>query len=393
MAKLGVEDLDMAGKNVLIRVDFNVTQDKEGKITDDTRIKASVQTIKYCVDKGAKVILMSHLGRPEGKVVESMRLTPVAKRLGELLGKKIAKTEDCVGPDAEKAVSAMKNGDVLLLENLRFHPEEENNAEDFSKKLAKLGDLYVNDAFGTAHRAHSSTVGVARLLPSAAGFLMKKEIEVLGKILEEPDKPFAAVLGGAKVSTKIGVIKNLLPRVSFLLIGGAMAYTFLKAIGEEVGNSKIEEDKLGLARDLILGDSESKIHLPIDHVVAKEIREGAQMEETGGRAIQNGWIGVDIGPKTVAEYRQVISKSKTVFWNGPMGIFEVDAFAKGTVEIAKAMAESGAVTVIGGGDSVSAAAKAGVSDKITHISTGGGASLELLEGITLPGIAALSEKK
>ncbi|PJB28514.1 phosphoglycerate kinase, partial [Candidatus Desantisbacteria bacterium CG_4_9_14_3_um_filter_50_7] len=375
------------------RVDFNVTQDKEGKITDDTRIKASVQTIKYCVDKGAKVILMSHLGRPEGKVVESMRLTPVAKRLGELLGKKIAKTEDCVGPDAEKAVSAMKNGDVLLLENLRFHPEEENNAEDFSKKLAKLGDLYVNDAFGTAHRAHSSTVGVARLLPSAAGFLMKKEIEVLGKILEEPDKPFAAVLGGAKVSTKIGVIKNLLPRVSFLLIGGAMAYTFLKAIGEEVGNSKIEEDKLGLARDLILGDSESKIHLPIDHVVAKEIREGAQMEETGGRAIQNGWIGVDIGPKTVAEYRQVISKSKTVFWNGPMGIFEVDAFAKGTVEIAKAMAESGAVTVIGGGDSVSAAAKAGVSDKITHISTGGGASLELLEGITLPGIAALSEKK
>jgi len=377
----------------LIRVDFNVTQDKEGKITDDTRIKASVQTIKYCVDKGAKVILMSHLGRPEGKVVESMRLTPVAKRLGELLGKKIAKTEDCVGPDAEKAVSAMKNGDVLLLENLRFHPEEENNAEDFSKKLAKLGDLYVNDAFGTAHRAHSSTVGVARLLPSAAGFLMKKEIEVLGKILEEPDKPFAAVLGGAKVSTKIGVIKNLLPRVSFLLIGGAMAYTFLKAIGEEVGNSKIEEDKLGLARDLILGDSESKIHLPIDHVVAKEIREGAQMEETGGRAIQNGWIGVDIGPKTVAEYRQVISKSKTVFWNGPMGIFEVDAFAKGTVEIAKAMAESGAVTVIGGGDSVSAAAKAGVSDKITHISTGGGASLELLEGITLPGIAALSEKK
>ena len=393
MAKLGVEDLDMAGKNVLIRVDFNVTQDKEGKITDDTRIKASVQTIKYCVDKGAKVILMPHLGRPEGKVVESMRLTPVAKRLGELLGKKIAKTEDCVGPDAEKAVSAMKNGDVLLLENLRFHPEEENNAEDFSKKLAKLGDLYVNDAFGTAHRAHSSTVGVARLLPSAAGFLMKKEIEVLGKILEEPDKPFAAVLGGAKVSTKIGVIKNLLPRVSFLLIGGAMAYTFLKAIGEEVGNSKIEEDKLGLARDLILGDSESKIHLPIDHVVAKEIREGAQMEETGGRAIQNGWIGVDIGPKTVAEYRQVISKSKTVFWNGPMGIFEVDAFAKGTVEIAKAMAESGAVTVIGGGDSVSAAAKAGVSDKITHISTGGGASLELLEGITLPGIAALSEKK
>jgi len=393
MAKLGVEDLDMAGKNVLIRVDFNVTQDKEGKITDDTRIKASVQTIKYCVDKGAKVILMSHLGRPEGKVVESMRLTPVAKRLGELLGKKIAQTDHCVGPAAEQAVSAMKNGDVLLLENLRFHPEEENNAEDFSKKLAKLGDLYVNDAFGTAHRAHSSTVGVARLLPSAAGFLMKKEIEVLGKILEEPDKPFAAVLGGAKVSTKIGVIKNLLPRVSFLLIGGAMAYTFLKAIGEEVGNSKIEEDKLGLARDLILGDSESKIHLPIDHVVAKEIREGAQMEETGGRAIQNGWIGVDIGPKTVAEYRQVISKSKTVFWNGPMGIFEVDAFAKGTVEIAKAMAESGAVTVIGGGDSVSAAAKAGVSDKITHISTGGGASLELLEGITLPGIAALSEKK
>jgi len=393
MAKLSVEDLDLAGKRVLIRVDFNVPLDKEGKITDDTRIVASLKTIKYCMDKGAKVILMSHLGRPDGKVVESMRLTPVAKRLSELLGKKVIKTDDCIGPEVEKVISGMKPGDVVLLENLRFHREEEENDEGFSRSLAKLGDLYVNDAFGTAHRAHSSTAGIAKFLPAAAGFLLKKEMEILGKIIEKPEKPFVAILGGAKISTKIGIIKNLLPRVSFLLIGGAMAYTFLKAIGETVGNSKVEEDKLGLARDLILGDSESKIHLPIDHVIAREIVEGAHTEETSERAIPNGWIGVDIGPKTLSEYRQIISRAKTIFWNGPMGIFEIDSFAKGTIGIARAMAESSAVTVIGGGDSVSAVAKAQVAQKITHISTGGGASLELLEGITLPGIAALTDKK
>ena len=393
MAKLSVEDMDVTGKKVLMRVDFNVPQDKQGNITDDTRIVASLPTIKYCMGKGAKVILMSHLGRPDGKVVDSMSLKPVANRLSELLGKKVIKTNDCIGPEVEKAVIGMKEGDVLLLENVRFHKEEEENDEKFSRSLAKLGDIFVNDAFATAHRAHSSTVGVAKFLPSAAGFLLKKEIEVLNKVLENPDKPFVVILGGAKISTKIGVIKNLLPKVSFLLIGGAMAYTFLRAIGEEVGNSLVEDDKIGLAKDIFLGDAEGKIHIPLDHIVSREISMGAQTEVTKDRSIPKGLIGVDIGPKTVAEYKQIISRAGMVFWNGPMGVFEIDAFARGTVEIARFIAESGAKSVVGGGDSISAIAKAGVTDKIFHVSTGGGASLEFLEGITLPGVAALTDKK
>jgi len=393
MAKLSIEDLDLKGKKVLIRVDFNVPLDSGGKITDDTRIRASLDSIKYCIDRNAKVILMSHLGRPDGQIVNSMRLTPVAKRLGELLGKKVIKTDDCIGSDVEKTVSAMKDGDVVLLENLRFHAEEEDNNEDFSKKLAKLGNVYINDAFGTAHRAHSSTVGVTKFLPSAAGFLLKKEIDVLGKILEDPERPFVAILGGAKVSSKIGIINNLLPKVNSLLIGGAMAYTFLKGIGEDVGNSKVETDKVALARDLILGDSESKINLPLDHITVKEIKEGAQINQTSNRIIPNGWIGVDIGPNTLEAYKKILMSAKTVLWNGPMGIFEIDSFAKGTIEIAKILAKSSAKTVVGGGDSVAAIAKAGVTDKMFHVSTGGGASLEFLEGITLPGIAALTDKK
>ena len=321
--------------------------------------------------------------------MDSMSIKPVATRLSELLGKKVLKTNDCIGDQVEKTTSAMKNGDVVLLENLRFHPEEENNDEKFSKNLANLGDVYVNDAFGTAHRAHASTVGVTRYLKSAAGFLLKKEIDVLSKVLENPDKPFVAILGGAKVSTKIGVIENLLPKVSFLLIGGAMAYTFLKAIGEETGNSLVENDKIGLAKDIFLGDAEGKIHLPLDHIVAREVSMGAQTEITKERSIPKGLIGVDIGPRTLIEYKQIISKAGMVLWNGPMGVFEIDAFATGTVEIARFLAESSAKTIVGGGDSISALAKAGVTDKIFHVSTGGGASLEFLEGITLPGIAAL----
>lgn len=393
MTKLSIEDLNLAGKRVLMRVDFNVPLDKQGNITDDSRIVASLPTIKYCIEKGAKVILMSHLGRPDGKVVDSMRLTPVANKLGQMLGKKIIKTNDCIGPEVEKQVSEMKDGDVLLLENLRFHKEEEENDNGFSRSLSKFGDVFINDAFATAHRAHSSTVGVTKFLPSAAGFLLKKEIDALGKILENPDKPFVAILGGAKISTKIGVIKNLLPKVSFLLIGGAMAYTFLKAVGEETGNSLVEEDKINFAKDIFLGDSEGKIHLPLDHVIAKEVSVGAQTEITKDRVIPKGMIGVDIGPKTFSEYKQIISKAKTVFWNGPMGVFEIDAFSKGTVEIARFLAESSAKSVVGGGDSVAALAKAGVEDKIFHVSTGGGASLEFMEGIVLPGVAALTDKK
>jgi len=393
MAKLSVEDLDLSGKRVLMRVDFNVPLDKKtGKITDDTRIVASLKTIKYCLDKGAKLILMSHLGRPDGKVVPSMSLKPVAERLGEFIGKKIIMASDCIGIDVEKASQSLKTGDVLLLENLRFHAEEEDNDENFSKQLASLGDVYVNDAFGTAHRAHASTAGVTKYLKSAAGFLLKKEIDVLGGALNNPEKPFVAILGGAKVSSKIGVIQNLLPKVSSLLIGGAMAYTFLEAMGEKTGNSLVEKDKVQLAKDLLAADKEKKIMIPVDHIAATEISSTAKIEITPGRSIPDGFIGVDIGPKTLAEYKNIISKAALVLWNGPMGVFETDAFAKGTIEIAKLLAQAKAKTVVGGGDSVAALAKAGVTDKIFHVSTGGGASLEFLEGITLPGVAALTDK-
>ena len=392
MAKLSVEDLDVKGKRVLMRVDFNVPV-KDGKVTDDTRVSASIPTIKYVLDKGGKLILMSHLGRPKGAGYEAdFSLKPVVPVLSKLLGKEAKFAEDCVGPKAEAAVAALKPGEVLLLENVRFYKEEEKNDPGFAKKLAALGDVYVNDAFGTAHRAHASTEGVTKILKkAAAGFLMKKELEYFGKALENPTRPFIAILGGAKVSDKIEVIKNLLTKVDALLIGGAMAYTFLKAQGKGVGKSLVEDDKVDLAKQLLAG-AKGKINLPVDHVVGKEVKEDTEKKTTTGDVIEADWVGLDIGPKTIAAYCAKIKTAKTIVWNGPMGVFEMKPFAVGTFAIAKAMAGSGAVTIIGGGDSVSAVKKSGVADKMSHISTGGGASLELLEGKVLPGVAALTNK-
>jgi phosphoglycerate kinase len=394
MAKKTIKDVDLKGKRVLIRVDFNVPLDDKLNITDDIRIRAALPTIKYALEKQAKVILMSHLGRPDGKVVDSMRLNPCAKRLGELLGKNVAKTDDCIGPEVKKAVDAMKPGDILLLENLRFHAEEEKNDPAFAKQLASLGDVFVNDAFGTAHRAHASTEGVTKYLPSVAGFLLGKEIEYLGNAVDNPKRPFVAILGGAKVKDKIKVIDNLLNKVDALIIGGGMAYTFLKAKGRTIGASKLDKDGFETAR-LALDKAAKKnipILLPVDNVIADKFDANANTELVG-EDIPDGWMGLDIGPKTIRLFEDKLKTAKTVVWNGPMGVFEMDKFAKGTEEIAKFLSTlKGCTTVIGGGDTAAAMSKFKVEDKMTHISTGGGASLEYLEGRGLPGIDALGNK-
>lgn len=389
MPKLSIRDLDLKGKRVFIRVDFNVPLAAGGQeITSDKRIKASLPTIRYALENGAGLILASHLGRPKGKPNPEMSLKPVAKRLEELLGKPVKMAPDCIGPEVEAMKPAP--GQILLLENLRFHPEEEKNDPEFSRKLASLCDLYVNDAFGSAHRAHASTVGIIAFVPkAAAGLLMEQELKYLTLATTNPPRPCVAILGGAKVSDKIEVIANLGKVVDKLLIGGAMAYTFLKSQGHPVGKSLVEDDKLDLAKKL-LQDLGSKLLLPVDHVVVSEIQEGAENQVV--ESIPDGKIGVDIGPKTVELYAAEIAKAKTVVWNGPMGIFEKPPFDRGTVGVAKAVAASGATSIVGGGDSEKAIKSAGVADKISHISTGGGASLEFLSGITLPGVAALTEK-
>ncbi|MEM2900012.1 MAG: phosphoglycerate kinase [Thermoplasmata archaeon] len=393
MVKKTIKDVNVKDKRVLVRVDFNVPTDKQGNITDDRRIKAALPTIKYLVEHGAKTILVSHLGRPKG-ITESLRLDKVGQRLSELLGKKVEKANDVIGEDAKKKVSALKSGEVLLLENVRFHPEEEKNDEKFAKALADFADIYVNDAFGTAHRAHASTEGVARFKPGVAGFLMEKEINYLGKALSNPDKPFVAILGGAKVSDKIGVIENLIGKVDTLLIGGGMAFTFLKAMGKNIGKSLLEPDKLDLANQLMKKAKEKNVRLvlPKDVVVTEKIEPNAPHKTVSIDHIPDNMIGVDIGPETVKEFSNVIKQAKTVVWNGPMGVFETKPFDEGTKGIAKAMSECKGTTIVGGGDSAAAVEQLGFAEKISHISTGGGASLEFLEGIELPGIKILQEK-
>jgi phosphoglycerate kinase len=389
MSKLSIRDLNLKDKIVFIRVDFNVPLAPGGQeITSDKRIKASLPSIQYALDQGAGLILASHLGRPKGKRNPEMSLKPVAARLQELLKRPVKMAPDCIGPEVE--AMRPKPGEVLLLENLRFHPEEEKNDPEFSKKLAALCDVYVNDAFGSAHRAHASTVGMIQFVPrAAAGLLMDKELEYLNKVTKNPDHPAVAILGGAKVSDKIEVIENLMKVVDQLLIGGAMAYTFMKAEGKPTGKSLVEDDKVELAKQLLAG-AHGKLHLPKDHVVAAELKEGAPNEVV--ETIPDGMMGLDIGPQTIEEYAGIIKSAKTIIWNGPMGVFEKPPFDKGTVALAKAVAESGAVSVVGGGDSEKAIKSAGVTDKISHVSTGGGASLEFLSGIELPGVAALTDK-
>ncbi len=389
-----VDQIDLKGKRVFIRVDFNVPQDERKNITDDTRILLSLPTIRFVSEAGGRVILASHLGRPKGKRDPKFSLAPVAERVSQLLGKKVALTSDCIGEDVQRQVGGMKEGEVLLLENLRFHPEEEKNEETFSKALASLCDTYVNDAFGAAHRAHASTEGMTRFVKVvAAGFLMMKEIKSLEKALVNPEKPYVAILGGAKVSDKIGVIQNLLDKVTTLLIGGGMAYTFLKAGGFEVGKSLVEENQIGFSLSLLEGAKKKlKFFLPFDHVAAERMDAQAKREIVKSDRIPAGWVCLDIGPETVKTFSEEIQSAKTIVWNGPMGVFEMGPFSHGTFAIAKAIANSSAFSIVGGGDSVSAVNQAGVADRIGHISTGGGASLEFLEGKKLPGIEALRKK-
>lgn len=396
--KMSVEDINPSGKKVFVRVDFNVPQDEQLKITDDTRIRESLKTIQYLSDKGGKVILCSHLGRPKGKKNEKYSLKPVAVRLSELLKKPVVMMPDCVGDAVKAEVAKMKNGDVALLENVRFYDQEEKNDPVFAKQLADLAEVYVNDAFGTAHRAHASTEGVTKYLkPCAAGFLMMKEIKYLGGAVSNPGRPFVAIIGGAKISGKIDVISNLMNLADTVIVGGGMAYTFFKSQGMEVGKSLLEVDKVDLAKTT-LEKSKSlgkPLLLPVDNVIAQDLKEGVPTKVVASNQIPADWEGLDVGPETLKKYRDVISKAKTIFWNGPVGAFEVKPFDKGTKEVALMMAEAtgrGAVTIVGGGDSVAAVTQMGLSDKMSHVSTGGGASLEFMEGKVLPGIAALTDK-
>lgn len=393
MYKKTVRDIEVGGKRVLVRVDFNVPMDREGNITDDTRIRASLPTIRYLMDKGAKVILASHLGRPKGAFNEKYSLKPVARRLEELLGKKVALAEEAVGEIPRRAVGQLGEGEVLLLENVRFYPEEEKNEEKFARALADLADIFVNDAFGAAHRAHASTEGVARVIPGVAGFLMEKEIEMLGRALTSPARPFVAIIGGAKVSDKIGVIGNLLNIVDTLIIGGGMANTFLSARGISMGKSLVEGDKTDLARELMekASDSGVELLLPVDLVVSMAADPGAERKSVSVEEVPPDWMALDIGPESARLFGEAVGRAKTVVWNGPMGVFEMEPFAAGTFSVARALAGSRAVTIVGGGDSAAAVEKAGVSGQITHISTGGGASLEFLEGKKLPGVEALQD--
>ncbi|MFI5145223.1 MAG: phosphoglycerate kinase [Ignavibacteria bacterium] len=401
MNKLTIEDLSRKGelksKRVLVRVDFNVpmSKDEPGKITDDKRIVESLPTIKKIISDGGKCILMSHLGRPKGEVNEKYSLRPVAAHLVTLLNSGVYFADDCIGADAKKFVEEMKDGEVLLLENLRFHKEEEKNDEAFSKELASYGDIYINDAFGTAHRAHASTVGVTKFIKiCAAGYLMEKELDYLSRVITNPERPFIAILGGSKISGKIDVINNLLDKADKILIGGGMVFTFYKALGAEIGKSLLEEDKVDLAKDL-LNKATEKIILPVDIVVTDKVENGSKFKTVYGNEMPADLIGVDIGPETIAKFREEILKAKTIVWNGPMGVFEMKNFAKGTFDIAKALADAtskGAVTVIGGGDSAAAIAQAGLEKQVSHVSTGGGASLEFLEGKILPGVEALTDR-
>ena len=396
MPKKTVEDIEVKGKRVLLRVDFNVPLNiNTGAISDDSRIRASLPTIKYLIDRKAKVILCSHLGRPEGSVVENLRIAPIAQRLSQLMGLPVSTASDCIGQEVEKEVDKLKEGDILVLENLRFHPEEEANDADFARKLANLADIYVNDAFGTAHRAHASTVGVAKYLPAVAGFLMKKELKVMEKLLDNPERPSACLIGGAKVSDKIELVQNMLKKVDMLLVGGGMAATFLKAQGYEVGHSLVEDDKLNLAKKLLQEAKEWGVPflLPIDAVLAGEIKAGVPTRVVPTTNIPAGSHIVDIGPKSIALFYNELRKCRTIIWNGPMGIYEMPQFAQGTRSIARFLSTLDATTIIGGGSSAEVVQEMGLADKMTHVSTGGGASLRFLEGVTLPGVKVLLDKK
>ncbi|VDG98931.1 Phosphoglycerate kinase [Lysinibacillus sphaericus] len=392
-AKMTMKDLDLKGKRVFCRVDFNVPME-DGKVSDDTRIRAAIPTIEYLSEQGAKVILASHLGRPKGEVKEDSRLTEAGKRLAELLGKPVLKLDESTGPAVEKQVSELADGEILLLENVRFHTGEEKNDPELAKQFAALADVFVNDAFGAAHRAHATTAGIAEYLPSVQGLLLEKELDVLGKALSDPERPFTAIIGGAKVKDKIGVIDYLLDKVDNLLIGGGLSYTFSRAQGHEIGDSLVEEDKIDLAKSFIEKAKEKgvNLYLPIDVKVADSFSETAETKAVEITGIEKGWMGLDIGPKTAELYDSVIRDSKLVIWNGPMGVFEMAPFAEGTKRVAQAMAETDAFTIIGGGDSAAAVEKFEVAEKMDHISTGGGASLEFMEGKELPGVAALKDR-
>ena len=394
MNKVTIYDVDFTGKRALVRVDFNVPQDDDGNITDDTRISAALPTINYLLDKGAKVVLMSHLGRPKGKFDMKYTLKPVAERLSKYIGKPVVLAEDVIGDSAKACVDAMKPGDVVMLENVRFDPREEKNDPEFAKQLAQFGDIYVSDAFGAVHRAHASTAGVAAYLPAVAGLLIKKELDVMGNALANPERPFLAILGGKKVSDKIGVIENLLDKVDVLIIGGAMAYTFFKSMGYGVGNSICELDKLDLAQEMLAKAKAKgvKLLLPVDTVIGKEFSNDSEWKIVDSNKIPDDWEGFDIGPKTRELFVAEINKAKTIIWNGPVGVSEFPIYAEGTIAVAKAVAANPGTTIIGGGDSAAAVEKFGFADKMTHVSTGGGASLEFLEGKSLPGIEALNDK-
>ncbi len=395
LGKLAIDDLRLKGKRVFIRADFNVPLDDNLRITDDSRIRSTLATINYAIDEGARVILASHLGRPKGKPDPRYSLAPVAKRLQRLLDKDVIFAPDCIGSQVENVVSKMKDGDVVLLENLRYHAEEEKNDEEFSRKLASLADFFINDAFGAAHRAHASTVGITKFLTSAAGFLMKKEIEYLKGVVDNPIRPFVAILGGAKVSGKIGVLEHLENKVDKVIVGGGMAFTFIKAMGDEVGDSLVETEMLETAERIRkkLKSSGIKFYLPVDCVIAQSLEPGAETKIVPTLEIPKGWRALDIGPATVKLFSEALENAKTILWNGPMGVFEVDAFSRGTYSIANAVADAYALTIVGGGDTDLAVHRAGVTNALSFISTGGGASLQLLEGKELPGIAALTDRK